>query len=113
MLLSLQKTLPGLWVQKYFPFVTHLPEHFPSLVRRFAPDLMAFDECKQMLVEKIDRYVENPELLIAADRSTIFHQLIVPDKHECPSKESLLHEGLILMGAGSDTVANACGKVLD
>ncbi|EEB87333.1 hypothetical protein MPER_15355, partial [Moniliophthora perniciosa FA553] len=69
---------------------------------------MAFDECNRVLMEQIDRYVENPDLLTTASHDTIFHRLIVPDRRKSLSKQALLHEALVLMGAGSDTVVNTC-----
>uniref|UniRef100_A0A0W0EWX2 Cytochrome p450 n=1 Tax=Moniliophthora roreri TaxID=221103 RepID=A0A0W0EWX2_MONRR len=107
-LVSMQKTIPSLWLQKYLPFISSIPERFPSVVQLVAPDLMAFDECNKTLMEQINRYVENPDLLTAASHDTIFHHLIVPDRQKSLSKQSLLHEALVLMGAGSDTIAHTC-----
>ncbi|KAJ7577965.1 cytochrome P450 [Mycena floridula] len=64
------------------------------------------------LSDQIDSLIANPELLESSEHEIIYHHLLTPNPEKgqfsAPSKESLMHEARNLLGAGSDTVGNAC-----
>ncbi|KAF8877294.1 cytochrome P450, partial [Infundibulicybe gibba] len=54
-----------------------------------------------------DKFLANPSLLENADHEIVYHHLI-SSKRAMPSRKSLLHEAVVLIAAGSDTVGNTC-----
>ncbi|KAJ7230980.1 cytochrome P450 [Mycena haematopus] len=98
-----------IWTFKYFPSLYFIADHMPGwLMRRISPVSKGYTDLFAFLSRYIDRILADPSTLDAADHETIYHHLINPnvEKHNIPSKKSLLDESLTLLGAGSETVGN-------
>ncbi|KAL0575628.1 hypothetical protein V5O48_006353 [Marasmius crinis-equi] len=99
------------WITKHFPFFHLLTRLPPWLAGRIIPGLVAYREKLVMPFQRqVEKYMNDPESLEQAEHDTIFHHLIAHrDKSGTPiSKVALVKEANIMIGAGQDTVANAC-----
>ncbi|KAF5348717.1 hypothetical protein D9758_006751 [Tetrapyrgos nigripes] len=101
------------WLLPLFRLGLAIPH---SIIKRANnPVLTAYIEMKQDFEDRIERYLQDESTLENEEHETIFHHLILPQTKEGinrslrPSKKSLIDEAFMLIGAGSDTVANACG----
>src|ERR1700755_1081148 len=60
----------------------------------------------QLLINQIDAILRDPTALTLTPRPTIYHGLLSPEANKgrpLPSRQSLLDEAGILLGAGSDS----------
>ncbi|KAK7440394.1 hypothetical protein VKT23_017031 [Stygiomarasmius scandens] len=104
------------WYQKYFRTFFRLSMATPVwIVKFFNPAIVEPNRMTQDLENRIMMYLENENCIQEIEHETVFHHLIMPqskdgvvDRSLRPSKKSLLHEAIMLLGAGSDTVANTC-----
>ncbi|KAF5372252.1 hypothetical protein D9758_005109 [Tetrapyrgos nigripes] len=105
--LALRGTVESLWIQKHFPFLMQLPFLISwSLMVRLIPGFAVAEEQKAEFRRQIEKCRTNSN---GGDQEpehqTVFHYLLA---HQGISDESLVEEAFTLIGAGSDTVANAC-----
>ncbi|KAF7353828.1 Acetyl-CoA synthetase-like protein [Mycena venus] len=119
---GLLKKVPGPWLAartrwyrayfdlirdgEFLKYLERLHKQYGPVVRVISKgytDLCAF------LSQHLDKIIADPNAIDAADHETIYHHLLNPnlEKHEIPSKKSLLDKSLTLLGAGSETVGNA------
>ncbi|KAF7353827.1 Cytochrome P450 [Mycena venus] len=98
-----------IWTFKYFPALYFIADRMPGwLMHRISPVSKGYTDLFAFLSQHLDRILADPSALDAADHETIYHHLLNPklEKHDIPSKKSLLDESLTLLGAGSETVGN-------
>ncbi|KIK55316.1 hypothetical protein GYMLUDRAFT_47885 [Collybiopsis luxurians FD-317 M1] len=113
LLLGVQSTIKGFWVQRYFPFINNLSNSLPlPILLTLLPSFKGFVDMTIGFQRQIDRLTREPELLKSIDgveHETIYHHLLEPAKGlERPPMRSLMGEAFTLVMAGSDTVANTC-----
>ncbi|KIK51155.1 hypothetical protein GYMLUDRAFT_982685 [Collybiopsis luxurians FD-317 M1] len=99
-----------IWLQAYFPFIVSAAAIIPQAFFLWLfPRFISLVDVKAKLERQIDKFINNPEDLAAAAHDTIYHHLLEPkDLQLRPSRTSLVHEALLLVGAGSDPVGHAC-----
>ncbi|KAK7464782.1 hypothetical protein VKT23_005989 [Stygiomarasmius scandens] len=103
------------WYMRYFAPFMRLSMAIPIwIIELINPVAVEPTRMAQDLERLISSYLKDENQLRDVEHETIFHRLILPETKEGkvdrslrPSKRSLLHEAIILLGAGSDTVANA------
>jgi cytochrome P450 len=107
-LASILSGISVIWTFKYFPSLYVLAEHMPGwLMHHISPVSRGYTDLFAFLSRYLDKIVVDQSALDMADHETIYHHLLNPkDRHEVPSKKSLLDESLTLLGAGSETVGN-------
>ncbi|KAF9075803.1 hypothetical protein BDP27DRAFT_1358420 [Rhodocollybia butyracea] len=99
---DIQKHVKRNWFERHFPFlVLSAPQKF---VLWLLPDMESYVNINV----GFERQIDNPDALLTVEHETVFHHLLELKDQERPSRESLVHEGFIFVGAGSDTVGNAC-----
>ncbi|KAJ4469030.1 cytochrome P450, partial [Lentinula edodes] len=97
------------WIQRYFPFLNSLTSKAPpKLVQWLFPSFRSYVEMKTGYEKQIDGLMRNPDSLSSIDHETIYHHLLNPKDQVALSRTTLVHEAFTLVGAGSDTVGNAC-----
>ncbi|KAJ7242078.1 cytochrome P450 [Mycena rebaudengoi] len=110
LLLAVLSGVTVIWTLKYFPALYFVVDHLPGwLINHVFPEAKGYTDLVAFLSGYLDRILANPSVLGMADHESIYHHLIHPDSrkgHAVPSKKSLLHESLTLLGAGSETVGN-------
>ncbi|THU91036.1 cytochrome P450 [Dendrothele bispora CBS 962.96] len=113
-LVSIQTQIRSFWVLKYIPILLSTILSVPDTVFKYvSPTLFVYLESRRRYTEMVDKLLDDPSTLHDSDRATIFHHLILPQKHlkgsnQIPSRSSLIDEAIALVQAGSDTVANTC-----
>ncbi|KAJ4475676.1 cytochrome P450 [Lentinula aciculospora] len=106
---SIQENLNRLWIQRHFPFLISFVSIAPQkLIIWLFPDFNSFVEMSAQYERQIDYLTNNPEDFSKVENETIYHHLLHPKVRERPSKTALIQEAITLVGAGSDTVGNAC-----
>ncbi|KAF9071654.1 cytochrome P450 [Rhodocollybia butyracea] len=101
--------LNKLWFQRHFPFSMTFVSIVPqTLVLWLLPEFEVYLDMKAKFKRQIDSFINNPEALSIAEHETVFYHLLEPKGQERPSQASLLDEAVVVVGAGSDTVGNAC-----
>ncbi|KAF8831055.1 hypothetical protein HHX47_DHR1000342 [Lentinula edodes] len=110
LLLGIQGTLKTITFQRHFPFLTSFANNAPpKLILWFMPAFKPFVDLKVRYEGQVDKLIDDPSALLAVEHETVYHHLLEPkDKQQRPSRTSLVHEAFTLVGAGSDTVGNAC-----
>ncbi|KAL0573599.1 hypothetical protein V5O48_008358 [Marasmius crinis-equi] len=112
LIITQRDTVETLWIQKHFPFLMRLPDLLPRwMVVRVIPGFAVFEEHKAAFKEQIEQY----RLGTGANGEdmgtrTVFHYLLEQQQQAqdgAITDESLVEEAYTLIGAGSDTVANA------
>ncbi|KAK7464785.1 hypothetical protein VKT23_005992 [Stygiomarasmius scandens] len=104
------------WYMRYFAPFMRLSMAIPVwIVKLINPIVVEPNRMIKDLENRIGMYLEDETRLQDFEHDTVFHRLIMPETKEGkvdrslrPSKKSLLHEAIMLLGAGSDTVANTC-----
>ncbi|KAJ3984515.1 cytochrome P450 [Lentinula detonsa] len=103
---SIQENLHRLWIQRHFPFIISFASIAPQrLLLWLFPDFNSFVEMTAQYERQIDHLTNHPEDFSKVEHETIYHHLLQP---KGPSKAALIQEAITLVGAGSDTVGNAC-----
>ncbi|KAF9063811.1 cytochrome P450 [Rhodocollybia butyracea] len=101
--------LRGVRETRHFPFcVTFILSVPETLVLWLLPDFEGYLKMKLGWERQIESFINDPETLTMAEHETVFHHLLEPKGQERPSRSSLVDEAFVLVGAGSDTVGNAC-----
>ncbi|KAJ4487666.1 cytochrome P450 [Lentinula aciculospora] len=110
LLLNIQESLKTILFQRHFPFLTSFANNAPpKLVLWCIPAFKVFVDMKIRYERQVDKLISDPDTLLAVEHETVYHHLLEPkDKQQRPSRTSLVHEAFTLIGAGSDTVGNAC-----
>lgn len=88
-------------------FILSLPDAIGDAISPSTSGLRTFSS---RCVSEIDAILQNPDQLYKAEHETIYHHLLnprSPKKKSLLTREQLIGEAMILMSAGSDTVANA------
>ncbi|KAL0069997.1 hypothetical protein AAF712_002894 [Marasmius tenuissimus] len=102
----------GLWITKHFPLLVYVPFLLPKwLAKKLIPGFVTYRErLIEPLARQVEKYITDRDELMKAEHDTIFHHLLAHrDKSGAEmSKKTLLNEAVIVIGAGEDTVANAC-----
>ncbi|THU89354.1 cytochrome P450 [Dendrothele bispora CBS 962.96] len=109
-----EQLVNNIWINKYFTTLSSLSMATPIWIAKLIyPGILELLHVKKDIENRIERYLEDESSLQAVEHETIFHHLILPetrdgsiDRSLRPSKESLIDEAFVLLGAGSDTVAN-------
>lgn len=125
---SMDATLHLCWVFKHIPILRTLTDTCPEwLGLALMPATKGYYDQANQLGAQIDEILDNPQILANSEHDTMYHYFIEHQgqKHGLPGvkreetqqmtkKEKakmrlwLLHEGLNLRFAGSETVGNAC-----
>ncbi|KAF9077858.1 cytochrome P450 [Rhodocollybia butyracea] len=101
------ESITKLWFERHFPFLVGFAFYGPpTLISWLLPSYLRM--LKLGWERQIDSLINNPETLSMAEHETVFHHLLEPKDQERPSRSSLVDEAFVLVGAGSDTVGNAC-----
>jgi len=125
---SLEATIYLCWWFKHIPILRTIADNVPEwIVRAVWPATRGFYDQSDHLGEQIDAILDDPAILRQSEHDTMYHYFLenLTDKKGLPSaggKELqtmtpreraetrlwLLHEGLNLRFAGSETVGGAC-----
>jgi Cytochrome P450 len=109
-ILDIQEAIPLLWTIKSFPWITRLLSRLPGVIGgKLKRQHDAFMRVRTFVCQEIQHGVSgngSPRVK-HAPAITIFHGLNAALAGR-ESQTRLLHEGLSLIQAGSDPVANAC-----
>ncbi|KAL0573598.1 hypothetical protein V5O48_008357 [Marasmius crinis-equi] len=105
--LAQRDSLESIWIQKHFPFLMRLPFLLPRwLIARLIPGFVITEQQRAEFRKQIEKCRANLDAgAQEPDHATVFHYLLA---HQGISDKSLVEEAYVLIGAGSDTVANAC-----
>lgn len=113
-------TLHLCWVFKHIPFLRILVDTCPpSIGMALMPKTKGYFDQAAQLGGQIDEILDNPLIMQEAEYDTMYHFFITKQgdsKEGLPKisedkakvKKWLLHEGLNLRFAGSETIGNAC-----
>lgn len=73
------------------------------------PRLRITFDMRDMLARQIDNFMSNPAAASSVDHEVVYSHLLNPqnEKHQRPSRNSLLNESQLLVQAGSDTVRSS------
>ena len=98
---------------QHFPFLTPLVMGLPTwLLKMLHEESSALPEFRDRLDEEVDKTIEEPAALEAAEHETIYHHMLNPRAgYDQPSAKSLKEEAAILIGAGTETTGNACAVI--
>ncbi|KAJ3492973.1 hypothetical protein NLJ89_g11123 [Agrocybe chaxingu] len=110
---TMDATLHLAWVFKHFMFLRGLVDRTPEwLGTRLMPGTKGYFDQANQLGGQIDEILNDPSILQKGDHETMYHYMITKSnvKAGLPpvSREWLLHEGLNLRFAGSETAGNTC-----
>ncbi|KAI0280406.1 cytochrome P450 monooxygenase-like protein [Russula aff. rugulosa BPL654] len=100
--------LPLLSLLKYSSFLVTLLHYFPTwLGKQMGPPVMtAFYQLRELLTAQVDAILRDPSELALTPHPIIYHGLLSPEANKgrpLPSRQSLLDEAGILLGAGADS----------
>lgn len=110
----LRASVPYFWFMRYFPFVFPLILGLPPWLGEFCgPMYKEFNAVRRQVGAQIDYFLANEAALESAEHETVYHHLIQPKSdlksyQETLGRQNLLDEAMVLLQAGSDTVAHAC-----
>ncbi|KAI9458860.1 putative P450 monooxygenase [Lactarius psammicola] len=110
--LALDDMLPVLSLCKYSSVFVFLVHSFPAWLAKNvgSPVLAALFRLRELLAVQIDAILHDPSELKFAAHPIIYHALLSPEANKGrppPSRQSLLDEAGILLGAGADTTGVA------
>ncbi|KAK6996685.1 cytochrome P450 [Favolaschia claudopus] len=114
-LLAILSGVTTIWTFKYFPSIYILANLLPSwLMQRIARLSKGYAQLIGYLSNHLDEIIADPSKLESnsagpEQQETIYSHLLNPinlEKHDVPSKQSLLDESMTLLGAGSETTGN-------
>jgi cytochrome P450 len=106
-LVALTSTGGVFFLMQHFPFLEPLVFGLPKSLK--SPEMIAVEETFKKLEDQIDTILDNPSSLEHVEHETIYHHLLsTANGRVPPRRRSLVDEGLVLVAAGSDTVANTC-----
>ncbi|KDR83561.1 hypothetical protein GALMADRAFT_55853 [Galerina marginata CBS 339.88] len=112
LLLNIQLALPLLWVIKSFPCFIPVLAILPSWTgRRLHEQFKALLFIREFLLSWLGRTAKEAEMYPDSHDYTICHHLFYASAKASdafPSLQSVVHEALSLLQAGSDTVGNTC-----
>ncbi|PPQ71719.1 hypothetical protein CVT24_007889 [Panaeolus cyanescens] len=111
--LTMDATLHLAWVFKHFLFLRKFVDRCPEWIGlTLMPGTKGYYDQANQLGSQIDEIMENPSILDKSEHETMYHYFITKSNEKAGlpdlNKEWLLHEGLNLRFAGSDTTGNAC-----
>ncbi len=118
--ISMDATLHLCWVFKHIPFLRILVDTCPpSIGMALMPKTKGYFDQAAQLGGQIDEILDNPMVMQQAEHDTMYHFFITKQgdskeglprisEDKAKVKKWLLHEGLNLRFAGSETVGNAC-----
>lgn len=107
-IISLQGAGRQICVGQHFHFFSRLLLNLPTwLVRMVWPDGLGFPNFRKTFDEQVEQILRDPSTLDQVDHDTIYHHML-KSGHPVPSAKSLKEEAQVLIGAGTETVANAC-----
>ncbi|KAF9057330.1 cytochrome P450 [Panaeolus papilionaceus] len=111
--LTMDATLHLAWVFKHFLFLRKLVDRCPEwLGLMLMPGTKGYYDQANQLGGQIEEILENPNVLNKSEHETMYHYFITKSNEKAGlpglNKEWLLHEGLNLRFAGSETTGNAC-----
>ncbi|KAI9444277.1 cytochrome P450 [Lactarius indigo] len=114
--LALDETIPVLSLCKYSMVFSFLVYHFPAWLAKNAgsPVLAAVFRLRELLTAQIDAILHDPSELVLAAHPIIYHALLSPEANKgrpLPSRQSLVDEAGILLGAGADTTGVALATI--
>ncbi|KAF6758259.1 cytochrome P450 [Ephemerocybe angulata] len=97
-------------IVRYFPFLLHAFLALPSwLVGVLSPTMLALPTFRGTLDRQVTEILADPSVLEQTEHEIIYHHLLNPESGAVPlGKTSLQEEAAILVGAGTETVGNAC-----
>ncbi|KAF9077832.1 cytochrome P450 [Rhodocollybia butyracea] len=107
---GIRQAVKKVWFQRHLPFLVNFISSVPqTVILWLLPEFEGYFKMKAGYEHQVDCFLDNPEALSTiAEHETVFYHLLEPKNQERPSRSSLLDEAYILVGAGSDTVGNAC-----
>ncbi|KAI9511645.1 putative P450 monooxygenase [Russula earlei] len=105
---ALESMLPILSLCKYSSFLVKLLHYFPAWLAKNSgsPVLSALFRLRELLAAQVDAVLRDPTELTLAPHQIIYHALLSPEANKgraLPSRQSLIDEALILLGAGADS----------
>lgn len=106
-------TLHVSWVMKHFPFLRRLVDSTPEWIgTMLMPGTKGYFDQANQLGAQIDEIMQDPSILQNSPHETMYHHMIAnseKNKAGLPqlNREWLLHEGLNLRFAGSETLGNS------
>ncbi|KAF8164895.1 cytochrome P450 [Crassisporium funariophilum] len=111
--ISMDATLHLAWVFKHFSFLRKWVDACPEWIGlALMPGTKGYYDQANQLGSDIDEIIKNPSILHNSEHETMYHYMITKqnEKEGLPpmSRTWLLHEGLNLRFAGSETTGNAC-----
>ncbi|KAF8871027.1 cytochrome P450 [Infundibulicybe gibba] len=107
-LVALESLGPVYCILQQLPFLSPLVMNMPQWIANIiSSNSAALGRLRMHLSSQIDKFLANPSLLESTDHEIVYHHLI-SSKRATPSSKSLLHEAVVLIAAGSDTVGNTC-----
>ncbi|KAJ7577967.1 cytochrome P450 [Mycena floridula] len=110
-LMNFESFSPFFLIAKNLPWLDTIHTLFQKIARHFKPVRGRVDYIAS-LADQIDSLLANPELLESSEHENIYHHLLTPHPEKgqssIPSRDSLIHEAMNLLAAGSETVGNTC-----
>jgi len=105
---GLESMLPILSLCKYSSFLVRLLHYFPAWLAKKSgsPVLSALFRLRELLAAQVDSILRDPTQLTLTPHQIIYHALLSPEANKgrpLPSRQSLLDEAFILLGAGADS----------
>lgn len=108
LVVALEGMLPVLSICKYSSLLVTLIHYFPGWLAKNSgsPVLTALFRMRELLTAQVDAVLRDPGELAHTPHPIIYHALLSPTANKgrpLPSRQSLLDEAAILLGAGSDS----------
>jgi hypothetical protein len=113
LVLSMQAGIAFPTFMQSFPLVGTIMKLLPErMLLKMSPAAQGLFDYRKSMTTQVDNLLANPESLRDCEHETIFHHLMDPkstkNTNRVVTRGHLLGEGINIIFAGSDTVANAC-----
>jgi hypothetical protein len=107
-LAKIEDVLQQIWVQRHFPWIISWINAAPErLILWLVPQYKAHIELTAGLQRQIDKILNEPDTLSSAEHDTVYRHLLEFKCEKPISRTTLLHEAILLVGAGGETVGNS------
>lgn len=108
---GIEDSLKGFWYLNHFPFLRTAMNYVPTwIMHRINPSMAAFQISADVATKFIAAADADPSILDKTEHETVYHHILSPEAKNngtVPSRESIVAETLVLLFAGSETIANA------
>ncbi|KAJ3533591.1 hypothetical protein NMY22_g7270 [Coprinellus aureogranulatus] len=97
-------------ILQHFPLLAPIIMGLPTwILKNIHPESLALPKFRQRLDSQIDEILKDPGMLERSEHETIYHHMLNPRPGYNPlSEKAMKEEAAILVGAGTETAANAC-----